>query len=174
MAGQDRLSSPGAEGEPISLSEQRPTWEEYFMGIAEMVASRSTCRRRQVGAVAVRAKRLLATGYNGAPSGLPHCLEIGCLRETQGIPSGERHELCRGLHAEQNVIIQAAYHGVSLAGASLFCTNLPCAICAKMLINAGIKRIVYASGYADGLSLEMLTQAGVELTRHAEAEGSEQ
>lgn len=144
------------------------------MGIAKLVASRSTCLRRQVGAVAVRDKRLLATGYNGAPSGLPHCLEIGCLREAQSVPSGERHELCRGLHAEQNVIIQAAYHGVSLAGASLFCTNLPCAICAKMLINAGIERIVYGSGYADELSLEMLKQAGVELKRHAEAEGGEQ
>ena len=155
------------------MSNRRPSWEEYFMGIVKMVASRSTCRRRKVGAVAVRDKRLLATGYNGAPSGLPHCLEIGCLRETQGVPSGERHELCRGLHAEQNVIIQAAYHGVSLAGASLFCTNLPCAICAKMLINAGIKRIVYASGYADELSLEMLKLADIELKRYVEAEGGE-
>lgn len=165
---------PRAERELVSVSKQRPSWEEYFMGIAKMVASRSTCLRRQVGAVAVRDKRLLATGYNGAPSGLPHCLEVGCLRETQGVPSGERHELCRGLHAEQNIIIQAAYHGVSLAGASLFCTNLPCAICAKMLINAGIERIVYASGYADELSFEMLTQARIKIERHAETEGGEQ
>jgi dCMP deaminase len=142
------------------------------MRITDLVKSRSTCRRRQVGAVAVREKRILATGYNGAPSGLAHCLEIGCLREKQSVPSGERHELCRGLHAEQNVIIQAAYHGVSIAEATLYCTNLPCVICAKMIINSGIKRIIYATGYADELSLEMLDQAGVELMHHPDTKGN--
>jgi dCMP deaminase len=134
------------------------------MDIAFLVAKRSTCRRRQVGAVAVADKRILATGYNGAPSGLPHCLEVGCLREELGIASGERHELCRGLHAEQNVIIQAAYHGVSIKGATLYCTNLPCSICSKMLINAGITHILYQDGYADSMTEEMLQAAGVTLT----------
>jgi len=135
------------------------------MDIAFLVAKRSTCLRRQVGAIAVAEKRILATGYNGAPSGLAHCLEVGCLREELGIASGERHELCRGLHAEQNVIIQAAYHGVSIKGATLYCTNLPCSICSKMLINAGIGDIVYQEGYADSMTEEMLQAAGVTLTR---------
>ncbi len=133
----------------------RPSWDEYFMEITRLVVSRSTCLRRQVGAVVVKDKKILATGYNGAPSGLPHCLEVGCLREEMGIPSGERHELCRGLHAEQNAIIQAAYHGVSINGATLYCTNLPCIICTKMLINAGIARVVYGQGYADPLAAQM-------------------
>jgi dCMP deaminase len=133
----------------------RPSWDEYFMEITRLVVSRSTCLRRQVGAVVVKDKKILATGYNGAPSGLPHCLEVGCLREEMGIPSGERHELCRGLHAEQNAIIQAAYHGVSINGATLYCTNLPCIICTKMLINAGIERVVYEQGYADPLASQM-------------------
>jgi dCMP deaminase len=143
----------------------RPSWKTYFMDIAFLVAKRSTCRRRQVGAVAVADKRILATGYNGAPSGLDHCLEIGCLREELGVASGERHELCRGLHAEQNVIIQAAYHGVSIKGATIYCTNLPCSICSKMLINAGVVHIVYQDGYADSMTEEMLQAAGVTLTR---------
>jgi dCMP deaminase len=125
------------------------------MEITRLVVSRSTCLRRQVGAVIVKDKKILATGYNGAPSGLPHCLEVGCLREGMGIPSGERHELCRGLHAEQNAIIQAAYYGVSINGATLYCTNLPCIICTKMLINAGITRVVYGQGYADPLASQM-------------------
>ncbi len=141
----------------------RPSWKEYFMDIAVLVARRSTCRRRRVGAITVRDKRILATGYNGAPTGLPHCLDIGCLREELEIPSGERHELCRGLHAEQNVIIQAAYHGVSIEGATLYCTNLPCSICSKMLINAGIRDIIYQEGYADSMTEEMLSAAGVKL-----------
>jgi dCMP deaminase len=143
----------------------RPSWKTYFMDIAFLVAKRSTCRRRQVGAIAVADKRILATGYNGAPSGLDHCLEIGCLREELGVASGERHELCRGLHAEQNVIIQAAYHGVSIKGATIYCTNLPCSICSKMLINAGVVHIVYQDGYADSMTEEMLQAAGVTLTR---------
>jgi dCMP deaminase len=145
----------------MELSANRPTWEEYFMDITRLVAKRATCLRRQVGAVLVMDKRLLATGYNGAPSGLAHCLEVGCLRERNQIPSGERHELCRGLHAEQNVIIQAAFHGVRIQGATLYCTNLPCVICTKMIINAGIKEIIYESGYADDLSREMLLEARI-------------
>jgi len=140
---------------------KRPTWEEYFMEITRLVAKRATCLRRQVGAVLVMDKRLLATGYNGAPSGLAHCLEVGCLREEKQIPSGERHELCRGLHAEQNVIIQAAFHGIRIQGSILYCTNLPCAICTKMIINAGIKEIIYEGGYEDTLSREMLLEAGI-------------
>ncbi len=145
---------------------QRPSWDAYFMGITALVAQRSTCTRRMVGAVIVKDKRILTTGYNGAPTGIRHCLEVGCLRETMNIPSGERHELCRGIHAEQNAIIQAAYHGVSVKDASLYCTNQPCAICAKMIINAGIKRIYYRSGYADALAQEMLSEAGVELIQY--------
>ncbi|MGB9699290.1 MAG: deoxycytidylate deaminase [Thermodesulfobacteriota bacterium] len=139
----------------------RPTWEDYFMEITRLVAKRSTCLRRQVGAILVMEKRILATGYNGAPSGLAHCLEIGCLREKNQIPSGERHELCRGLHAEQNAIIQAAYHGIRINGAILYCTNLPCIICTKMIINAGIKEIIFESGYADPLAQEMLLEAHI-------------
>ncbi|MBI5968953.1 MAG: cytidine/deoxycytidylate deaminase family protein [Deltaproteobacteria bacterium] len=139
----------------------RPTWEEYFMDITRLVAKRATCLRRQVGAILVMEKRILATGYNGAPSGLAHCLDIGCLRERDQVPSGERHELCRGLHAEQNAIIQAAFHGIRIQGATLYCTNLPCVICTKMIINAGIKEIIYDSGYADELAQQMLMEARI-------------
>lgn len=125
------------------------------------MVSRSTCLRRQVGAVLVKDKKILATGYNGAPSGLPHCLDVGCLRDELKIPSGERHELCRGLHAEQNAIIQAAYYGVSINGATLYCTNLPCIICTKMLINAGIQRVVFEEGYADPLAQQMWEESSV-------------
>jgi len=141
--------------------DKRPSWETYFMEIAVLVAKRSTCLRRSVGAVVVKDRRLLSTGYNGAPTHVRHCQETGCLREQLKVPSGERHELCRGIHAEQNAIIQAAFHGVSIRDASLFCTNLPCSICAKMIINAGIKTIYYLSGYADSMSEEMLKEAGV-------------
>jgi len=145
----------------MRLEMNRPTWEEYFIEITRLVAKRATCLRRQVGAVLVMDKRLLATGYNGAPSGLAHCLEVGCLREKNNIPSGERHELCRGIHAEQNAIIQAAFHGVRIQGATLYCTNLPCVICTKMLINAGIQEIIYESGYGDDLTREMLLEARI-------------
>lgn len=145
--------------------DQRPSWEVYFMGIARLVAERSTCTRRAVGAVLVKDRRILSTGYNGAPSNVQHCFDVGCLREQMNVPSGERHELCRGIHAEQNAIIQAAYHGVSIKGATLYCTNLPCVICAKMIINAGIVYILYESGYADTLSKEMLAEANVELVK---------
>jgi dCMP deaminase len=144
---------------------ERPTWEEYFMEITRLVSSRSTCRRRRVGAVLVKDKRILASGYNGAPSGLPHCLDVGCLRELNRIPSGERHELCRGLHAEQNVIIQAARHGIPIQGATLYCTTMPCNICAKMIINAGISTVYFEEGYDDELSRELLGDGGVELIR---------
>ena len=144
---------------------ERPSWDEYFMEIAKVAAKRSTCLRRQVGAVAVRDKHILATGYNGAPVGLAHCSEVGCVRAKLGIPSGERHELCRGLHAEQNLIIQAAVHGVAISGATVYCTFHPCVVCSKMLINAGIARIVFAGEYPDRLADEMLQEAGVELTR---------
>lgn len=135
------------------------------MDITHLVAKRSTCLRRQVGAVLVKDKKILATGYNGAPSRLDHCLDTGCLREEMKIPSGERHELCRGLHAEQNAIIQAAYHGVQIKGATLYCTNHPCIICTKMIINAGIERIVYEEGYADALAREMLRESGIKVEK---------
>ncbi|MDX9820079.1 MAG: cytidine/deoxycytidylate deaminase family protein [Desulfococcus multivorans] len=141
----------------------RPPWNDYFMDIALLVSKRSTCLRRAVGAVIVKDKRILSTGYNGAPSGIRHCGEVGCLRETMKVASGQRHELCRGIHAEQNAIIQAAYHGVSIKGADLYCTNLPCIICTKMIINAGIKKIFYKEGYADDLSRDMLAEAGIEV-----------
>lgn len=146
----------------------RPDWDTYFMDMAALASRRSTCLRRAVGAVLVKDRRVLATGYNGVPSGVTHCEETGCLREKLNVPSGERHELCRGLHAEQNAILQAAFHGVSIRGASLYCTNLPCIICAKMLINAGVRKIVFRDGYADPLAEEMLREVGMELVRHPE------
>jgi dCMP deaminase len=142
------------------------------MDITCLVARRSTCLRRAVGAIIVKDRRILATGYNGAPSHVRHCGEVGCLREQMAVPSGERHELCRGIHAEQNAIIQAAFHGASIKGGDLYCTNQPCSICAKMIINAGIARIVYQSGYADPLALSMLDEAQVELI-HLKSTGSE-
>jgi dCMP deaminase len=138
------------------------------MDMAVLASRRSTCLRRAVGAVLVKDRRVLATGYNGVPSGVTHCEVTGCLREKLNVPSGERHELCRGLHAEQNAILQAAFHGVSIREAVLYCTNLPCIICAKMLINAGVRRIVFRDGYADPLTEEMLREVGMELVRHPE------
>ncbi len=148
-----------------NLKHKRPSWDVYFLDIAHFVATRSTCLRRHVGAVLVKDKKILATGYNGAPSGLAHCLDIGCLREQEMIPSGERHELCRALHAEQNAIIQAAVYGVAIKGATLYATNQPCVICSKMIINAGIVRVIYDSGYPDKMSVDFLAEAGVELIR---------
>jgi dCMP deaminase len=157
----------------MSMEPQRPSWDDYFMDITRLVAKRSTCMRRAVGAIIVKDRRVLATGYNGAPSNVRHCAEAGCLRQQMDVPSGQRHELCRGIHAEQNAIIQAAYHGVSIKGAALFCTNLPCSICAKMIINAGIVRIVYESGYADSLSSEMLTEVEMELVKMSSHQSEE-
>jgi dCMP deaminase len=141
----------------------RPSWDEYFMTIAEDVSRRSTCLRRRVGAILVVDRRLLATGYNGAPSGVPHCAETGCLRERMAVPSGERQELCRGLHAEQNAIIQAAKHGVRIDGATLYTTLHPCSMCAKMAINAGVRRIVCREDYPDDLGKSLLQVGQVRL-----------
>ncbi len=137
------------------------------MQITKLVATRSTCLRRQVGALLVKEKNIMATGYNGVPSGITHCDVTGCLRDQLNVPSGERHELCRGLHAEQNAIIQAARHGGNIAGATLYCTDSPCIICSKMLINAGIVEVVFARGYPDKLSLDMLTEAGITYRQYA-------
>jgi len=141
----------------------RPSWDDYFMDITQRVAMRTTCLRRPVGAIIVRDKRILSTGYNGAPRGLAHCAEVGCMRERLGIPSGQRPELCRGLHAEQNAIIQAALYGTPIEGSTLYCTHQPCVICAKMLINAGIVRLVYANPYPDTFSRELLAESGMEI-----------
>jgi dCMP deaminase len=144
---------------------KRPSWDEYFLEMAQLVSKRSTCLRRQVGAVAVRDKRVLATGYNGAPSGLAHCTDIGCIRQKAKIPSGQRQELCRGLHAEQNVIIQAGIHKVDLKGSTLYVTNQPCVTCTKMLISSGVKEIIISDGYPDTLARRMLKEAKIKLKR---------
>ena len=143
----------------------RPSWDEYFMEMAFLVAERSTCLRRKVGAVIVKDKRILTTGYNGAPRGLKHCSEVGCLRERLKIPSGQRQELCRGVHAEQNAIIQAAIFGISIKNGIIYTTNCPCVLCTKMIINAGIDRIVYMEEYLDDLSKELLGESKIELFR---------
>ncbi|MFA5144619.1 MAG: cytidine/deoxycytidylate deaminase family protein [Candidatus Omnitrophota bacterium] len=144
---------------------ERPSWDEYFLEMAKLVSRRSTCLRRYVGAVAVRDKRILATGYNGVPSGLAHCIDAGCIRQKLNIPSGQRQELCRGLHAEQNVIIQAVIHGVDLKDSVLYVTNQPCVTCTKMLISAGVKKVVMLEGYPDELAQRMLKEAGIKIIR---------
>ena len=145
-------------------TDTRPSWDEYFMQMSELTAQRSTCLRRKVGAVIVKDKHIIATGYNGAPRGLRHCGDLGgCLRQKLGVPSGQRHELCRALHAEQNAIIQAATLGQSIENASIYITHQPCVICAKMIINAGINRIVVKEGYPDELSAEILEEAGLKI-----------
>ena len=144
----------------------RPSWDEYFMGLAKQVKTRSTCKRRQVGTLIVKDKRILATGYNGAPTGCKHCTEIGCMRASLNIPSGHRHELCRGIHAEQNAIVQAAFSGTSIAGSTLYATHQPCSLCAKMIINAGIVRVVYEGAYPDELSATLLEEAQVEYRQY--------
>jgi dCMP deaminase len=143
----------------------RKSKDVYFSEIADLVSSRSTCLRNQVGAVIVKESQILSTGYNGAPKKLPHCADVGCIREEMGVTSGERHELCRGLHAEQNAIIQAAYHGVSVRGAKIYCTTRPCSICTKMIINAGINEIIYIEEYKDDLASQLVEEAGLELRR---------
>ena len=150
---------------------KRPTWDEYFMEMAELTAKRATCSRRQVGAVITRDNRAVATGYNGAPRGLAHCEEKGgCLRQKLGVPSGQRHELCRALHAEQNANISAASMGNAIEGGTIYITHQPCVICAKMIVNAGIKRIVVREGYPDELSMEILDEAGLKVERLGEKE----
>lgn len=141
----------------------RLSWDDYFMEITHLVSKRSTCLRRHVGAVIVRDKRILATGYNGAPRGLAHCSETGCLREKMGVPSGQKQELCRGLHAEQNAIIQAALSGVSIEGSQIYSVTQPCVVCAKMIINSGIKRVIFQDSYPDALAEQMFGEAEVEL-----------
>lgn len=154
-----------------TYQDNRPDWDEYFMDFAILTAKRSTCLRRQVGAVIVQDKHVIATGYNGAPRGLEHCAERGgCLREKLGVPSGEKHELCRALHAEQNAIIQAATLGHSIEGASIYITHQPCVICAKMIINAGIERIIVKEGYPDELSVQILKEAGLKIVMLGEKE----
>jgi len=144
----------------------RPAWHEYFVSITKQVATRSTCLRRKVGAIIVKDKRILTTGYNGAPRGVENCLERGtCLREELGVPSGERHEICRALHAEQNAIIQAACYGVVIEDSVIYCTTQPCIICSKMIINAGIRKIYYLEDYPDPISIQMLDEAGIESIR---------
>ena len=143
----------------------RKSKDVYFGEIADLVSSRSTCLRNQVGAVIVKDSQILSTGYNGAPKGLPHCDEVGCIREQKGLKSGERHELCRGLHAEQNAIIQAAYHGVSVKGAKIYVTTRPCSICTKMLINAGIEEVIYIEHYEDELAGKLLEESHMTIRR---------
>lgn len=142
--------------------EARPDWDNYFMAIASVVATRSTCLRRKVGAVIVRDRQIISTGYNGAPKGVPHCAEVGCLREKLGIPSGERHEICRGAHAEINAIAQAAATGSTTAGADMYCTHEPCSFCTKAMINAGIRRVLYVFPYPDPLARQLREEAGLE------------
>lgn len=147
----------------LKPSVKRPAWDEYFLEIADLVSRRSTCLRRRVGAVLVKDKRILATGYNGVPSKIRHCSVTGCMREKLNIPSGERHELCRGLHAEQNAFLQAALHGTSVKDACLYSTTQPCVICAKMIINAGIKKIVIRGDYPDKMSKDLLAEAKIKV-----------
>ncbi|MFH1771539.1 MAG: cytidine/deoxycytidylate deaminase family protein [Candidatus Omnitrophota bacterium] len=144
----------------------RPVWDEYFMDVARLVSGRSTCLRRKVGAVLVKDKQILATGYNGAPSGIAHCEDAGCLRQDLKVPSGQRHEICRGLHAEQNVLLQAARHGVSTRGSAIYITNTPCSICSKMIINAGIKEVVFGDSYPDKMAVGFLKEAKVKLRQY--------
>ena len=157
------MSQPHLSGTGEAL--QRPSWDEYFMKVAVLVSERSTCLRRKVGAVLVNDKQILATGYNGAPKNITHCEVTGCLRQQLNIPSGQRHEICRGLHAEQNVILQAAQFGVSTKGSTLFITNTPCSICAKMLINAGITEVVVLGEYPDEMALDFLKEGGITLRK---------
>ncbi len=142
---------------------ERPSWDEYFMTLADEVATRTTCLRRAVGAIIVKQKRILATGYNGVPTGLRHCNVTGCLREKLAVPSGQRHEICRGLHAEQNAILQAARYGIDIEGSSIYITTQPCVVCAKMLINAGISEIIYRNPYPDELAMELLEESGIKI-----------
>ncbi len=144
----------------------RPSWDEYFMDIVELVKTRSTCLRRQVGALIVKDKRILATGYNGAPSGCAHCLQTGCLRQELSIPSGQRHELCRASHAEQNAIVQAAYWGTSIKGGTMYVTHQPCVLCAKLIINSGLDKIIFKGDYPDEISMKLLQEAEIRVVRY--------
>jgi len=163
------ISRQGWDELPEKAEEHdRPNPEKYFMNLANVVKERATCTRRKVGAIIVKNKHLLSTGYNGNPKGMKHCDEIGCLRTELDVPSGERHELCTGLHAEQNAIIQAAVFGVSIKGAIMYCTDTPCSVCAKMITNAGIKEVVYAGEYPDELAMKILKDCGISLSKFGE------
>jgi dCMP deaminase len=152
----------------VEGGDKRPSWDEIFMQVAEVVAQRSTCLRRKVGAVLVKDKHIIATGYNGAPAGLPHCTERGeCLRRELNVPSGERHEICHAVHAEQNTIIQAAIHGRDTRGSEIYLTCAPCSICAKMLVNAGVRRVVYWGKYPDKLAMEIMEAGGVRVENYS-------
>jgi dCMP deaminase len=151
----------------IANTAKRPDWDQYFMKLAFLVSERSTCLRHHVGAVIVLDKKILTTGYNGAAAGVKDCLELGCLRDELKIPSGTRHEICRAIHAEQNAIIQASLHGVSIKGASIYCTHSPCILCAKMLVNAKIKRFIACTGYADPSFNELFKEAGIKFEQIA-------
>ena len=144
----------------------RPDWNEYFMEMAELAAKRASCLRRKVGAVLVKNKKVLATGYNGAPKDIEHCEITGCLREEMEVPSGERHEICRGVHAEQNLVAQAAFHGVKTEGSTVYCTHQPCIICTKILINAGVKKIYYQNAYSDPFAEKMLRQSDIDFIKY--------
>ena len=144
---------------------ERPSYDKYFMEMAHVVSKRSTCLRRKVGAILVKDKHILSTGYNGAPKGIKHCSEVGCLRKQLKVPSGERHELCRGLHAEQNAIIQAAVFGISIKNSILYCTNTPCIVCVKMLINAGVEEIIFSGDYPDELAKKMLDESRIKIRK---------
>ncbi|HPB31203.1 MAG TPA: cytidine/deoxycytidylate deaminase family protein [Candidatus Sumerlaeota bacterium] len=161
-----------SENNVTPCSPKRPSWDEYFMEVAHVVRKRSTCLRRQVGAVLVRDKRILATGYNGAPSGLPHCAESGCLRSEMNVPSGERHEICRGTHAEQNAIAQAAFLGVGTRDSTMYVTAHPCSLCTKIMINAGVIHIVYDGEYPDTLSQRLLAQSRIKVERFSNHDNS--
>ncbi|MGB4302350.1 MAG: cytidine/deoxycytidylate deaminase family protein [Syntrophomonadaceae bacterium] len=145
------------------MIDTRPSWNDYFLEVADLVATRSTCLRRQVGAVLVRDKRIISTGYNGAPRKLKHCSEVGCIRSENDIPSGQRYELCRGVHAEQNAIINAAYYGISTQDTVMYCTHQPCIICARIIINAGVVKVVHRGDFQDDVALELMKEAGIEL-----------
>ncbi len=151
---------------------ERPSWQKYFMEMAMLAAQRSTCLRREVGAVLVKDNQILSSGYNGAPKNIRHCAEVGCLRQQNGVPSGEKHELCRGVHAEQNAIIQAGLNGSSTRGTVLYCTNQPCSICAKLIINAEIRTVYISEPYPDRLAEQLLEEAGVELIHYNIADQS--
>ncbi|MFP4697384.1 MAG: deoxycytidylate deaminase [Eubacteriales bacterium] len=144
----------------------RPSWDQYFMEIVELIKERSTCIRRKVGALIVKDRHILASGYNGAPSGCQHCEEVGCLRQELNIPSGERHELCRASHAEQNAIVQAAKHGASIDGGTIYVTTQPCVICSKLIINSGIKKVIFKGDYPDELSMGLLKEAKIEVDKY--------
>lgn len=160
---QDCLSGKCKIHSEPPIAHLRPSWDEYFMNIAETTATRATCLRHRVGAILVSDRRILSTGYNGAPRGIAHCLDIGCLRDKLKIPSGKNHELCRAVHAEQNVVIQAARHGVSTVGSDLYTTLFPCAVCVKILVNAGVKRIIYKQDYPDDFAKKILREARIKL-----------